>query len=87
MQKIELKVFEGVVSLAVTLVDSNRTMSTEKLTKWINTSYQGFQHPYGVRGVILAAFRRAHANHDQDGKNALISAFTNVNGSPAIWNE
>jgi hypothetical protein len=81
------KVLEGVVSLAVTLVDSNKTMTTEELIKWINDNYQGFQHPYGdCRGILQASFRRAKFNNDERGMDALVRAFTNVNGLP-IWFE
>ena len=85
--ELKERVYEGVVELAVTLVRRNKTMTTEELTNWINANYQGFQHPYGdCRGVVQAAFRRAKATNDQEGMDALVKAFTSINGSP-LWSE
>lgn len=85
--ELKEKVYEGVVEQAVTLVRSYKTMTTEGLTSWINANYQGFQHPYGdCRGVLQAAFRRAKATNDQKGMDALVKAFTSINGSP-LWSE
>ena len=89
MTEVEWKeqVYKGVIALAVTLIKNKKTMTTEKLTSWINANYQGFQHPYGdCRGVLQAAFRRAKAANDQEGMNALVKAFTSINGSP-LWSE
>jgi len=84
--EIKEQVYREVIVLAVTLVKNNKTMTTEELTKWINANYHGFQHPYGCRGVLQAAFRRAKANDDQEGMDALFKAFTSINGSP-LWSE
>ena len=85
--ELKERVYEGVVELAVTLVRRNKTMTTEELTNWINANYQGFQHPYGdCRGVLQAAFRRAKAPNDSEGMDALVKAFTSINGSP-LWSE
>ena len=85
--ELKERVYEGVASLAVTLVNSNKTMTTEEITNWFNANYQGFQHPYGdCRGVVQAAFRRAQATNNQEGMDALVKAFTSINGSP-LWSE
>jgi hypothetical protein len=89
MNETELKeqVYKGVIALAVTLVKNSETMTSEELTKWINANHHGFQHPYGdCRGVLQAAFRRAQATNDQEGMDALVKAFTSINGSP-LWSE
>jgi hypothetical protein len=89
MTEAELKeqVYKGVIALAVTLVKNDKTMTTEELTKWINANHQGFQHPYGdCRGILQAAFRRAKATNNQEGMDALVKAFTSINGSP-LWSE
>ena len=86
-KELKEKVYEGVTALAVTLVKNHETMTTEELTKWINSNYAGFQYPYGdCRGVLQAAFRRAKANDDQEGMDALVKAFTSINGS-LLWSE
>ena len=85
--ELKERVYEGVVEQAVTLVRSYKTMTTEELTNWINANYQGFQHPYGdCRGVLQAAFRRAKTTNNPEGMDALVKAFTSINGSP-LWSE
>ena len=85
--ELKEKVYEGVIELAVSLTQQGKTMTSEELTKWINDNNQGFQHPYGdCRGVLQAAFRRAKATNNQEGMDALVKAFTSINGSP-LWSE
>lgn len=80
-------VYESVASLAVALKYCGKTMTIEDLTRIINANHQGFQHPYGdCRGVIQAAFRRAQAANKKEAMDALVKAFTSINGSP-LWSE
>ena len=81
------QVYKGIIELAITLAKNNKTMTTEELSKWIDDNYIVFQHPYGDwRGVLQAAFRRANATNDQEGMDALVKAFTSINGS-LLWSE
>ena len=85
--KLQEKVYEGVIELAVTLTRQGKTMTSDELTDWINSNYPGFQHPYGnSRGVPQAAFRRAEEANNQEGMDALITAFTHSGGIP-LWQE
>ena len=87
MTEKELKesVYEAVAALAVTLVREHKTLSTEELTKWINTNYPDFKYPYGdCRGVPQAAFRRAKISQNQEAMDALVKAFTSVGGN-SLW--
>lgn len=89
MNETELKekVYQGVITLAISLVKENKTMTIAELTKWINDLFPGFEHPYGdSRGVPQAAFRRAKVVGNQEGMDVLVKAFVSVNGNP-IWSE
>jgi hypothetical protein len=86
-KELKEKVYEEVTALAVTLVKNHETMTTEELTRWINSNYAGFQYPYGdCRGVPQAAFRRAQLANNQEGMDALVKAFTSISGAP-LWSE
>lgn len=77
-------VYNGLIKLAVSLKRNNQTMTMAELTKWINDNFPEFEHPYSdYRGIPQAAFKRAQT---QEAKDALVSVFTSVNGSP-IWKE
>ena len=89
MNETELKekVYQGVITLAISLVKGNKTMTIAELTNWINDQFPGFEHPYGdSRGVLQAAFKRAKVAGNQEGMDALVKAFVSVNGNP-IWRE
>ena len=85
--ELKEKVYEGVLTLAVSLVRQNKTMTSSELTDWINKNYPGFQHPFGnSRGVPHAAFRRAKDTNNQEAMDALVKAFKHNNGTP-LWQE
>ena len=89
MNEIELreKVYQGVITLAISLVKENKTMTIAELTNWINDHFPDFEHPYGnSRGVPQAAFKRAQIIGNQEGMDALVKAFVSANGNP-IWRE
>ena len=89
MNETELKekVYQGVITLAISLVKGNKTMTIAELTNWINDQFPGFEHPYGdSRGVPQTAFKRANTVGNQEGMDALVKAFVSVNGNP-IWRE
>lgn len=83
MNELELKeqVYEAVSVLAVSLKRQGKKMDFKELESWIRKNYQGFEHPYGARAVIISAFRRTKGNEET--KNALVSSFTH-NGLP-VW--
>ena len=89
MNELELKekVYDGVLTLAISMVRQNKTMTSSELTEWINKNYPGFEHPYGnSRGVPQAAFRRAKVANYVEGMDALVRVFTHDDGSP-LWME
>lgn len=85
--ELKEKVYEGVLTLAMSMVRQKTTMSSRELTDWINKNYPGFEHPYGnSRGVPQAAFRRAKIANNVEGMNAVVKVFTHDNGTP-LWQE
>jgi hypothetical protein len=85
--ELKEKVYDGVLTLAFSMVWQNNTMTSSELTDWINKNYPGFEHPYGnSRGVPQAAFRRARDTKNQEAMDALVKAFTHNDGTP-LWQE
>ena len=85
--ELKEKVYEGVLTLAISMVRQNKTMTSSELTDWINKNYPGFEHPYGnSRGVPKATFRRAKVANNVEGMNAVVKVFTHDDGTP-LWQE
>ena len=85
--ELKEKVYEGVLTLAISMVRQNKTMTSSELTDWIKKKYSGFEHPYGnSRGVPQAAFRRAKVANNVEGMNAVVKVFTHDDGTP-LWQE
>ena len=85
--ELKEKVYEGLLTLAISMLRQNKTMTSSELTDWINKNYPGFEHPYGnSRGVPQAAFRRAKDTNNQEAMDALVKVFTHNNGTP-LWQE
>lgn len=86
-KELKEKVYDGVLTLAISMVWQNKTMTSSELTDWINKNYPGFEHPYGNSlRVPQAAFRRAKVASNVEGMNALVKVFTHDDGSP-LWLE
>lgn len=85
--ELKEKVYEGVLTLAISMVRQNKTMTSSELTDWINKNYPGFEHPYGnSRGVPQAAFCRAKVANNVERMNAVVKVFTHDDGTP-LWQE
>ncbi len=85
--KLQEQVYEGVLTLAIEMVKQNTTITSSRLTDWINKNFPEFEHPYGnSRGVLQAAFRRAKYTKNQKAMDALVKAFTHNDGTP-LWQE
>ena len=85
--ELKEKVYEGVLTLAISMVRQNKTMTSGELTDWINKNYPGFEHPYGnSRGVPQAAFCRAKVANNVEGMNAVVKVFIHDDGTP-LWQE
>ena len=85
--ELKEKVYEGLLTLAISMLRQNKTMTSSELTDWINKNYPGFEHPYGnSRGVPQAAFCRAKVANNVEGMNAVVKVFTHDDGTP-LWQE
>lgn len=78
------QICQTIIRLALSLKRADQTMTSEELTSWIKNHFPEYDYPSNLcRSLITASFK--HAKTDEE-KSALITVFTNVNGSP-LWKE